>query len=643
MKSNDLLAKLLGSTDSFETALAESIISEAAGVIVHFIAGLQANQLLDNTERERRLKIVFSRTTLDDSHLREIGEAGAALSNRVLKNALTQLLPPEFRGLIFRRGVVSTSATVEGAEKQALALSELQEESPASGQEGHADFSDVIILSISDDPATKKLLEGAGFTPLRFQTLEDLDGILATTEGICAFLVEASFLRSLEYEQRLALIDKLARFSTFAWLRFEEDGLPVDSITVGEIIAKARCRPSSLAFHELTFRDRASLQERELAIPIFARTRLNSGGMHGLFRPGELNQSELKLLGAAMAHYARERRFNPHAELSQVSTEFLHGGHSGARVALVKIDDFRVPVIVKIDSKDLILDEARRFLTFIHKDNQELKPETHFHGNAALIVFGIIPSVSDGKEQPAPTLESRLSELWYGEMMASSANVAEGDSLDRAVSDAIRRVVQLNKQRCSGSGFSCKANPYLKLLKQMEAAGFDWGFGQAALDKRSAAEEIIKPASESAICHGDAHARNILVRGEEGFLIDYANSGPGHPCCDLVKLEASIYFTRFSQFGTDGELINLQRDLSVSRLTYDQLLSKYPRLVNSQTNKIALKLCVRARDAAGDVLAAHGLKWDHYLAVKLLTAWQSLQIPSLQQALVRGVIQGLSA
>ena len=642
MNLDGLLAELLGPTESFEAALADPSIAHAAAISVQFLVGLQANRLLDNTERERRLKIVFSKIELDPFHLVTIGEAGAELSNSVLKNALTQLLPPDFRGLIFGR-VGKAPGIGDDPEKQASVLPvEYEEERPAIEPEEHADFSDVIILSISDDPATKRLLGASGFTPLRCETVEELDQMIASNEDICAFLVEASFLKSMKREQQLTLIEKLARFSTFAWLRFQEDGLPVDNSEIGQMIANARCRPSPLAFNELTMRDRAGLQERELVHPIQARSRLNSGGIHGLFRPGELNPLELKLLAAAMTDYAKERRFNAQAELSQVTTKFLHGGHSGARVALVKIDDFRVPVIVKIDTKELILDEARRFLTFIYKDNQELKPETHFHGAAALIVFGIIPSLSLEKEQPAPTLESRMSDFWYGEM-ASPPNLQDEVSLVKGVTDAIRRIVLLNKQRCSTATFTCKANPYLNILKQMESRGFNWGFSQSAIDKRNAAEETIKCASEKAVCHGDAHTRNVLIRGEEGFLIDYANSGPGHPCCDLVKLESSIYFTRFTQFGTDAELINFQYDLSVSKLALDELLTNYHGLINSRTNQLALKLCVLVRDAAIEVLAAHNLTWEHYLAVKLLTAWQSLQIPSLQQALVRGVILCLSA
>jgi hypothetical protein len=81
----------------------------------------------------------------------------------------------------------------------------------------------------------------------------------------------------------------------------------------------------------------------------------------------------------------------------------------GAKVAVVKIDDLRVPVIVKLAQKELILEEARRFLTFIHKDNPELRPEVHIHGSAALIIFGIIPlTVASRKAQPPPPWSTSL-------------------------------------------------------------------------------------------------------------------------------------------------------------------------------------------------------------------------------------------
>lgn len=42
------------------------------------------------------------------------------------------------------------------------------------------------------------------------------------------------------------------------------------------------------------------------------------------------------------------------------------------------------------------------------------------------------------------------------------------------------------------------------------------------------------------------------------------------------------------------------------------------------------------------MLSIHKLDWNHYIAVKLASAWQSLQSPSLQQAAARAIIYAIS-
>ena len=643
MNPTELLSELLGSKGSFESAVAESGPPNGPAIAVPLLIGLDSHPDLENGERERRITVFLSKVPLDNAHLAAIAEAGATLSNPVLKNALTQLLPAEFRGILFKR--------LRNQQPSESSLSRVEAKISDSGRDRvgsqsnsdeHSDFSDVVILSINDDPATRKLLLGSGFTPLRCPTAEEINKMLAQNENICAFLVETSFLRSLDHDQQLSLITSLARFSTFAWLRFQEDGLPLNAIEAGQFIARERFRPAGLSHADLTFRDRAGLQEGELPVLVNARERLNSIGTQSLFTPGELNGLELRLLAAAMSNYAKERKFlSPQAELTQVITKFIPGGGSGARVAVVRVNDFRDPVVVKLDKKELILDEAHRFFRFIYKDNTELRPETHFHANAALIVFGIIPSDHAEEEQPAPTLEFLLTQLWYDEMR-NPQQISCDEQLIRGFKDATRRLAILNKQNCTSPEFECKANPYLESLKQMEQNGLDWGFCNADLEKRREAESVVATASHSAVCHGDAHTRNVLIRGEEGFLIDYANSGPGHPCSDLVRIESAIFFTRFTQFTGEAEFIELQRQISIERLDLNRIVERFPVLLKSQNNRRSLKLCLIARDCAAEVLSARGLGWEHYLAVKLLTAWQSLQVPTLQQSLVRSVIESLS-
>ena len=172
----------------------------------------------------------------------------------------------------------------------------------------------------------------------------------------------------------------------------------------------------------------------------------------------------------------------------------------------------------------------------------------------------------------------------------------------------------------------------------MEKKGFNWGFADERVAFRDAAEAITAIASQNAVCHGDAHARNVLIRRDQGLLVDYAYSGPEHPCCDLVRLELSVYFNGFVLFGSESDAIELQRDLTVARLPISQLLSKHKSVLHSKTNQLCLKMCATARDLVGEVLAAHKLGWEHYTAMKILSSWQALQVPTLQQSLVRSII-----
>ena len=104
-----------------------------------------------------------------------------------------------------------------------------------------------------------------------------------------------------------------------------------------------------------------------------------------------------------------------------------------------------------------------------------------------------------------------------------------------------------------------------------------------------------------------------------------------------------MYLTKFFQFGAEADLAAFQHDLSIKRLTYEELVSKYKPLLHSKTNRLCLNMCVVARNLAAEVLEAHGLPWDHYIAAKVLTAWQSLQVPHLQLFLAGSIISSIGS
>jgi hypothetical protein len=628
------LERLLDSTSVFEAALAEATLFDQQELIVSFLNELDKSGL-GHSERERRLNLLLDRLHPSEADLTALARVAAQVSSSLLRNAVVQFLPANLKTLAFSKA--GTMSPGPSPNRVPGNIDPIAITIPDGQREPLSDYSDVLVLAVQDDPGTTGLLKSKGFVPYRCTTLAELITLLETGEQTCAVLVEPSFLATIDLETQRKLFSELAIFSTFAFVRIQSDGVKVAEPEVTAIIGEGRCRTIELPASEVSIRDKG-LREADLPHIENARSRLTAGISRGLFTPSELSESALHILGSALARYCAQRHFSRRVELTSIRATFLHDGHSGAHVALVRLNDLKVPIVVKIGDKPDIIDEARRFLTFIYPDNHELNPELHFHGSDALIIFDVIANSSDAPIA-APSLRECIERHWYAEMGGEIS--METEVLARGFSRAIARLVALNVKQCEASPFECKANPYVGGILRMEAAGFDWGFANSLMAIRDEALKIMSQAALSAICHGDAHTGNILLRGDDGFIIDYALSGPGHPCADLVKLELSIYLTLLHPFVGQDNLVELQRDITYSWSTLAELERKYLPMFGSKSNQLCLRLCLKARDAVDAVLVAHKLTRRHYVAVKLLSAWQSLQIPSLQQSAARSLVMAL--
>jgi hypothetical protein len=296
---------------------------------------------------------------------------------------------------------------------------------------------------------------------------------------------------------------------------------------------------------------------------------------------------------------------------------------------------------VKLDAYEQVEQEALRFRTFIQTQDRDLHPEIHLHAGAALIIFDIIAALTPGVAAPAPSLGSVLNKYWSAEIFQIECK-HDANSIVAATVDAAERLAALNKQSCNNATFEVRANPHISCIKELESTGFDWGFSATVLQERARAEAILQSRATAAVSHGDAHVGNVLIRDRYGHLIDYAYSGPGHPCADLAKLELSIFFQSYHPFGSETALMQLQRDLTDITNDLDSILRNHASIIKSRTNELCLRLCFAVRNKATSVLVAHNLGPEHYWAAKVLQAWQSLQISNLPQSLVRMVIQAIS-
>jgi len=208
---------------------------------------------------------------------------------------------------------------------------------------------------------------------------------------------------------------------------------------------------------------------------------------------------------------------------------------------------------------------------------------------------------------------------------------------------AASKLLTLNMSAPGERGYASLASPNLDALRRLEGARIDFGFSEEARQARAVAEARFARLGCSAVVHGDVHLRNVLLRADRSsYLIDYGQSGPGHPAIDLVRLELALYLGVFKQTDAEEEGRRLQRVLSLDRGDWDAISSCFPRQVASVTNRVCLEGCALARDAAIEAVTAHGGTQQDYVATKYLLAWQSLIIEGLNTALARGIIDVLS-
>jgi hypothetical protein len=323
-------------------------------------------------------------------------------------------------------------------------------------------------------------------------------------------------------------------------------------------------------------------------------------------------------------------------------TKFIPGGRTSAKIASIQINKSGPPLIAKIDTKNSILDEGRRFFTFISNFDTRLQPTVHIHGSAGVIIFGLVDEQTDAL-QPAPTLESLLQDLWWMQTYSykSQRNNLE-EELTTAVCHAANKIVSLNMTPVPSADFIKLSDPYMDALKDAESAGLSWGLDFVFTEERKKAEDIFRRLSDKAVVHGDIHLRNVLIRGnQEAYIIDYARSGTGHPATDLVRLELSLFVNAFRPFFGDSDAVLFQQQLNDPNTTKEDLFAKFPQIACWKVNRVCIVGILESRNRAQDVLKQHGGGHEDYLAAKCLFAWQALLFKDLQVDLCVAVIKAI--
>ena len=642
MNSDEILTRLCSGRIGFHIGVAEFGRSDLSPsqrmtLCVEMAGRLQSADISDAERGERYLRIL-TEAKLEAPELAAL--AGALVSaTPSIKNAASQALPDGLRPLLYggAGGLIQTvSVEPSNVELAADPMGKLGSE-PSEKRV----LDTVVILATDDQAANLGLLSKSGLGRMKFGALGDFEKFVLSDLDVCACLFDGSFFKGLSKEQQIEAIEAVFRFSSFIWIRIHRDGLLVSEGELASLHKRVCCDPRGPTVGRLTFSDSGSMSESEVRAILDARDSLRVH-QKGRITPGELSADEATILMAAVSKSILSTTLNPSLAVVSLTTKFLAGGRTTAKVAQVRVNDGQFPLVAKIDLKQHIRDEATRFLTFIGPADHDLRPEAYFHQSTGVIIFGLVPGGGDDLIAPAPTLEENLRELWIADVYDNSgARPALEDDAKMAIRSAIGKIKRISSSALS-PGFTSVANPWMKTFEDAEDRGHFWGLSVEAVSARKRAQTRFSSLALRVPVHGDIHLRNILVRaGREAHLIDYARSGPGHPALDLVRLELALFLSAFKQTADVETCQQLLRALNDPRVTAANLVERFGTLSQWAINRVCICGMVEARDAALQVLKTNGGSAVDYYSAKCLVAWEALLLSDLQTGLAATVISSL--
>ena len=312
------------------------------------------------------------------------------------------------------------------------------------------------------------------------------------------------------------------------------------SLKVAELVGAATAAHQQVAVGRLQLQPGNQLkQQSQLPWLVASRDSLIPDATFAV-APGEISVDELRLLQCFLrAALSPKISSGAQVQIAPVRASFFSGGSgTNAKVAKVGFGSTVQPVVAKIDSKEQILQEAARFNRFIRPWDDGLDPKVFVHGDKGVIVFDLVSDRAH-PDMAAPMLEKGLEQLWSQDVWASFATHESGsekrDAMSLGLQNAVAKLGVLNRRGDAGTEFANYAGPSLAGIKDLEAKGRSWGFDTPLLNARDLAEARFNQLESRAVVHGDIHVRNVLLRDDrEAFFIDYFQSGPGHPCTDLV-------------------------------------------------------------------------------------------------------------
>lgn len=578
-------------------------------------------------EQARRAELTLESVSPTNNQLNEIATNVKNYSGP-LRNAIIQFLPAALKRTAFgKRTGQSQVAQIEAAPKtQTTGIEPSSDNDAARGQV-------LLAGTYQEHEINLRFLKQHGFHAVRASTMAEFDSILLN-DDIIGIIIAKSWWNIIARDDHVTFVKRICSFSAFTWIKIEPTGFAAPD-NFDQICSIARVRPPQMS----GICSGASPNISDTDLPILRRAELDVCGRGDVYLyPADIDPQVVRILIAAIGKHVEDRNYPGRVELKQIGTKALAGGRSGASLIHIQPNDGGLPLIAKVAPIESLREEMDRFSKFIKRFDNLLDPQLHFHNGKGAIIFRLVDDAMEAA-QPAPTLETKLTDLWWSESLGFTAEDS-GTDIQVAIARTIEKLKRLN---CEQPGDNTHPNAWVDVnsLNGMDANGVHWDFdplpnGDNPRDVVEDAILSIETRLGIATIHGDVHLRNVLVRDRDPFLIDYANSGPGHPMFDLVRFESAVLFRCFRMTISEERLRELLQALHEQPApTLDRLRERFGIACASVTNRIALFSALKCKEACGELARLYDIPMSDYHALKLIIACQSLTMPEFQAGVVR--------
>lgn len=644
MNETEFFAALARESHDFDRAmtwLARLVFTspgEHAALVISAIRTLGAS-VLSGREVDRRCRIVIGSVRQDEALLKLI-VAGVQSVQPCALNAIRGALPSHLRPLARPRQASSTQAaaptiaTPQAAGPQAAAPPPLEAEAPSVPTV-------VLVGTEVEHSANHAMVNRSGLHPIRVATLELLWTVAQT--GLCGFVVGPSAWTGLDEQAQHDAVARLCSWSTFTFARISLDGLAAAvarqlpslvEVGLGRSSSDRFCHGSSA---NLTPADVELLRASAALLTTAKATR---------FVPLGVSPEEAMLLRLIAGH---RRSLDRAVEVQHLGAAQMHGGKSKARIFMLQVERGR-PFVVKLDEPSELRKELQLHQRWIAAwEPNVTDPVIHHHEGRSAISYRL-QSHADGFDRPAPTLEGELERLRNMEWLdrdepGTDAAVQLGEALEAAITRAADRLAELNKRTANDTGlqfwFDWPATGLAKRSVTHEVVGHnERTFDLSVIVTR--AVEHLAPMHDKGVVHGDIHGRNILLIDRLPAFIDYANSGPGNPLVDLVRLDATVRHLVMRATVGEKALAALFVALYVSGTSAADLLATHPTLAASPACKLALTTAAKTRACALGVAESFQRGVREYLAMVAVIAAHMLAVRSPGSAIERAVLAAVA-